>query len=63
MAELIIGFIGYRSEESTLPIEKQSSFVLSYNIKMEKSGSIDIRLKVSGQGTLIIDTIQIIPLS
>lgn len=62
VAELIIGFIGQKIEERSLPIEKQPSLALSYIIEVEKPGPVDIRLKVSGQGTLILDTVQIIPM-
>ncbi|MGC1403172.1 MAG: hypothetical protein WA974_09620 [Thermodesulfobacteriota bacterium] len=60
-AELIIGFIGHKIEERSISIEKRPSLVLSHIIELEKPGSIDIRLKVSGQGTLVLDTVQIIP--
>lgn len=29
---------------------------------MEKRGSVDIHLKASGQGPLILDTVQVIPI-
>jgi hypothetical protein len=57
MAELILGFLGYKTEENT----QQPSFIFSHNIEMEKPGSIDILLKVSGQRSFILDTVQRIP--
>jgi len=61
IADFIIGFIGHKIEERSLPIERKPSFALSHTIKVEKPVSVDVRLKVSGQGTLILDTVQIIP--
>ncbi|OGP52173.1 MAG: hypothetical protein A2Y79_12845 [Deltaproteobacteria bacterium RBG_13_43_22] len=61
IADFIIGFTGHKIEERSLPIEKKPSFTLSHIIKVEKPVSVDVRLKVSGQGALIFDTIQIFP--
>ena len=62
IADFIIGFTGYKIEERSLPIEKKPSFTLTHIIKVEKPVSVDIRLKVSGQGILILDTVRIIPM-
>jgi len=61
VAEFITGFIGYKIEDRTLPIERHPSFILTHIIEVEKTGWVDVRLKISGQGTLILDTIQIVP--
>lgn len=37
--------------------------VLDQSIKVEKTGAVDIRLQVSGQGLLILDTVQVIPVA
>lgn len=60
-AELIVGFIGYKIEKKALPIDKHPSLTLTYLIKVDKPGWVDVCLKVSGQGSLIFDTIQILP--
>jgi len=63
MADLIFGFTGYKTEEKSLPIEQKPSFDISQRFEVEKSTAVDVRLKFSGQGTLILDTVQIIPAS
>jgi hypothetical protein len=60
-AELILGFIGYKVEEAALPVDRHPSFTLSHIFKMEKAGRIDIRLKVSGKGIIVLDTVRIVP--
>lgn len=62
-ADIILGFIGQKTEETTRPIEQKPSFTLSHRLEVEKQTAIDIRLKVSGQGTLICDTVRIIPMN
>jgi hypothetical protein len=60
-AELILGFVGYKVENVAFPIERNSSMTLSHRFHMEKKGRIDVRLKLSGKGSLILDTVRIIP--
>jgi hypothetical protein len=63
IADFIVGFTGYKIEEKSLPIEKNPSFALSHTIEVEKPVSVDVRLKLSGQGTLTLDTVRIIPVA
>jgi hypothetical protein len=60
-AKLVLGYVGYKVEESVFPVDQAPSYVLSHSFHMEKSGRIDIRLLVSGKGNLILDTVQIVP--
>jgi hypothetical protein len=60
-AGLILGFVGYKVETVALPVDKQPSFALSHVFKMEKAGKIDISLELSGKGTLVLDTVRILP--
>ncbi len=62
IADFIIGFTGHKIEERSLPIGKEPSFTLTHIIKVENPVSVDVRLKVSGQGILILDTVRIIPM-
>ncbi len=61
-SEIIIGFIGEKIEEKTYPIDRQSSILIAHPIQIDKPSWIDVRLKVSGQGRLIVDTVQILPI-
>jgi hypothetical protein len=61
MADLIFGFTGYKVEEKSLPIEQKQDFAINHIFKVETSTAVDVRLKFSGQGTLILDTVVIIP--
>jgi hypothetical protein len=63
IADFIVGFTGYKIEERSLLIERKPSFVLRHTLEVEKPVSVDVRLKVSGQGTLILDTVRMIPVA
>jgi hypothetical protein len=60
-AELILGFMGHKIEKSVLPIPPKSSLTLTHLVRVEKAGAVDVRILPFGQGTLILDTIRIIP--
>jgi hypothetical protein len=60
-AGLVLGFVGYKVEEAVLPVDNHPSFTLSHIFKVEKGGRIDIRFKISGKGTLVLDTVRIVP--
>jgi hypothetical protein len=61
LAELILGLVGYKVEEATLPVDRHPSFTLAHVFKVEKAKRVDIRLKVSGKGTLVLDSVRIVP--
>jgi hypothetical protein len=60
-AEVILGYVGYKVEETSLPVDILPSFTLSHIFEVERAGRVDIRLKVYGKGTLVLDTVRIVP--
>jgi hypothetical protein len=58
----ILGFVGYRVEETSLPVLGQEPLVLFHDFVMIKKGRVDFRLLVSGQGTVFFDSIRIVSL-
>ena len=63
VAKLSFDLMYYKFQELTSPIEKQNSFSLIYPFNIEKSGYVNMALKMTGKGTIIFDTIQIDPLA
>ncbi len=60
-AMIVFGFTGQKTEKIILPIEPKPGLVLSYRVEIERPTALDVGLLLSGQGTLILDTVQIIP--
>jgi hypothetical protein len=60
---MVFGFTGQKTEETLLSIEPRPGLILSRRVEIEKPTALDVRLILSGQGSLILDTVQIIPLS
>ncbi|MEW6186578.1 MAG: hypothetical protein AB1585_12660 [Thermodesulfobacteriota bacterium] len=61
-AQSILGFVGNKVEETLLPLAESKAFPLMHDFVVEKKGRLDFRLLISGQGSVIFDTIRIIPL-
>ena len=62
-AGLILGFVGHHVVKVTHSIEKRPSFLLNFIFKVENAGRVDFHVSVSGQGTMIWDTVQIVPIN
>ena len=58
---LTLDLVGRKIWETTLPLDRLPSFTLPFSFEVEESGTVHVSLKVSGQGTLVLDTIQIVP--
>jgi hypothetical protein len=57
---LTLHFLGRKIEEITLPVARDASFALAHAFEAE-TGYVDIRLMASGRGSVMFDTIQILP--
>jgi hypothetical protein len=60
-ARLTINLVGYKIREMTGTIDKLPSVAIPFSFEVERPGVVDITLKVSGLGILVLDTVQIVP--
>lgn len=60
-AGLVVGFIGQKVEEETLSIPPDPFFSFGWKINMERAGYVDVRLLLSGEGSILLDTVQFRP--
>jgi len=60
-ADWVVGFVGRKVEEKSVPLSTESPLFLVHPIEMDRSGHVDVRLFLSGRGVLVVDTVQLLP--
>jgi hypothetical protein len=58
---LVLHVLGRRVEHAELPYVGENSFALVHPFEVEKAGYIDLHVTAWGEGSPILDTVQIVP--